>query len=150
MQQKAFWLTLPIISIAAAAVTLWLLDVPLALSLGLLAGLFTFIPFIGPWLSAVPAVLLGLLESELLAVWIALAYTGVQAVEGNLITPLIQSYVVSLRPALLVSAQLIAAALFGFPGVVVATPLAVVVVVAVQVLYIKHYLGKEVVPLGQG
>lgn len=129
---------------------LWILGAPLALALGLLAGLLTFIPFFGPILSAVPAILLGLLESQLQALWILIAYVAVQFLEGNLVTPLAQAYAVSLKPAVLLGSQLVAGSLFGFPGVIIATPLAVAVTVLVQVLYIRHHLGKEdTVPLGE-
>lgn len=63
---------------------LWLLDVPLAFVLGLIAALFTFIPNIGPILAAVPAVLLGLTVSPQQALYVGFLYVGIQAVESYL------------------------------------------------------------------
>jgi predicted PurR-regulated permease PerM len=64
---------------------LWLLKVPLALALAILAGLLTFIPYLGPILSAVPAVLFALTISSTLAFYVVLLYVGVQTVESYLL-----------------------------------------------------------------
>lgn len=141
-------LTSMLVVLLLTTLGLWLLGSPLALSLGLLAGLFTFIPFIGPLLSAAPAVLLGLMESPTHALWISLLYVAVQLIEGNLATPLIQSYAVQLRPAVLLAAQLIAGSLFGMAGLIIAAPLAVALTVFVQVFYVNRRLQKHVEPLG--
>ncbi len=75
-------------------------------------------------------------------------YGGVQFLEGNFITPLIQKRAVSLPPAVLLSSQVLLGVLFGFIGVVLATPLAVVVIVLVQMVYVRETLGHPVRLLG--
>ena len=66
---------------------LWCLGMPSAFTLGLLAGVLEFIPFAGPILSAVPAVLLALAVSPELALWVLLLYFAVQQFEGYVLTP---------------------------------------------------------------
>ena len=71
---------------------------PLALALGLLAGLFEFVPYVGPILAAIPAVLVALGESPQLAGYVALLYVAIQAVEGNFLQPLVQHRAAHLTP----------------------------------------------------
>lgn len=124
-------------------VGLWLLGVPLAFVLGLLAALLSFIPNVGPILSAVPAVLLALVAGPEQALWVALLYVGVQMVESFVLDPLIDRKTVYLPPAFTIFAQLVLALLGGLLGVALATPLAAVVVVLVTMLYVQDVLGRR-------
>src|SRR5215218_3930138 len=90
-----------------------IIGVPLALTLGLIAGLLSFIPNFGPILSALPALLLAFIDSPITAVYTAGLYIGVQLIESNLITPMIERETVELPPALTVVAQLALGALIG-------------------------------------
>jgi len=63
-----------------------------ALVLGLIAGAFEAIPYLGPILSAVPALLFALGEGGMTPVWVLLAYLAVQALENNVIAPLIMAH----------------------------------------------------------
>ncbi len=142
------WLLGRLISMAAVGVFvslgLWLLGMPLVLILGLLAALLDFIPFIGPFISAAPAVLLALVESPIQALYVALVYVAAQQLEGNLITPLVQKETASLPPVLTIIAVLAVGTLFGLPGLLVATPLLAVGLVLVKMLYVEDVLGDEV------
>ncbi len=119
---------------------LWIARVPMALALGLITGLLSFVPFAGPILAAVPGILVGWGQGPKTALYALLVYVVVQALEGNLITPLIQKRAVSVPPALLVSGQLVLGSLFGFWGVLWATPLIVTAIVVIQKLYIEDVL----------
>lgn len=119
------------------------LDMPLAFTLGLIAFVLNFIPNIGPILSGVPAVLLALLQSPMLAVYVIALYLAIQTVESYIVTPMIQRRVVSLPPALTLTAQLLLASLIGFLGLFLATPLTVVAMVLIEELYIKDVLGER-------
>jgi predicted PurR-regulated permease PerM len=123
---------------------LFIAGVPLALSLGTIAGLLSFVPFVGPIVSAVPGLLVALGQSPKMMLYALLVYAVVQFLEGNFITPLIQQRTVSLPPAGLITAQLVMGTLFGALGVFVATPLAVVLVVLVQALYVQNTLGDDI------
>jgi predicted PurR-regulated permease PerM len=126
---------------AMTTIGLWLLNVPLALILGLIAALFTFIPNIGPILAAVPAILLGLAESPEQALYVGLLYLGTQAVESYLLTPMVQRKTIELPPALTLSAQVFMGIILGGLGVALATPLTAVALVATKMLYVEDELG---------
>jgi predicted PurR-regulated permease PerM len=123
---------------------LWLLDVPLALILGLIAALFTFIPNIGPILAMVPAVLLGLTVSPEKALYVGLLYVGIQAVESYILTPLVQRKTIELPPALTLGTQVFLGVSMGGLGVALATPLTAVGVVATKMLYVEDVLDVRV------
>lgn len=119
---------------------LWALGMPSAFTLGLLAGVLEFIPFAGPILAAVPAILLALAVSPELALWVTLLYVAIQQFEGNLLTPLVQQYAVDLPGAVLLFSLIGFGTLFGTLGVILAAPLAVVTMVLVKRLYVIETL----------
>lgn len=129
---------------------LWFLGMPSAAVLGLLAGLLEFIPFAGPVLAAIPAVLLALAVSPDLAVWVVLLYIIVQQIEGNILQPLIQQYAVDLPGVVLLFALIAFGALFGALGVILAAPLAVVCYVLVKRLYVVEALDTPTPIPGEG
>jgi predicted PurR-regulated permease PerM len=122
---------------------LWILGVPLALTLGLLAGLLSFIPNFGPIISAVPALLFAFIPpgSPITAVYVLGLYVGVQLVESNIVTPLIERRTVEIPPALTIVFQLALAILVGGLGLVLATPLLAMIMVVVQMVYVQDILG---------
>lgn len=123
--------------------------VPLFLSLGVIAALFSFVPYIGPIAGAVPALLVAFTVSPTKALYVVFIFAGVQFLESYLVTPLIQEQTVSIPPALLISAQVVAGVLAGLLGVLLATPIAVTATVAVQMLYVEDVLGDSVEVLGE-
>ena len=125
-------------------VGLGLLGVPLAMVLGILAGLLDFIPYIGPILAGVPAVLIAFTESPTLALYVLLLFVGLQAAEAYLLSPLIERRTVSLPPALTIIMQTLLGTFFGLAGVALATPLTAVLAVLVTMLYVQDVLGDQV------
>ncbi|HYI42667.1 MAG TPA: AI-2E family transporter [Sphingomicrobium sp.] len=121
-------------------VGLWALGMPSALVLGLLAGVLEFIPFAGPILAAIPAILLALAASPDLALWVVLLYIAVQQVEGAVVQPIVQQYAVDLPGVILLFALIAFGTLFGAIGVILAAPLAVVTYVLVKRLYVREAL----------
>lgn len=136
-------LSMVIVGVFTAA-GLALLGVPLALVLGILAGLLDFIPYIGPILAGVPAVLIAFTESPLLALYVVVLFIALQLAEGYLLLPLIERRTVDLPPALIIIVQMIFGAFFGLAGVALATPLAAVIAVLVAMLYQQDVLGDRV------
>ncbi len=123
-------------------ISLWFLGLPFALTLGIIAGLLEFVPYVGPVVTGGLAALLAFVQSPLQALYVLLLYIGIQQFESNLLTPIVHRYTVSLAPALSLTAVLIMGTLFGFIGVLVATPLVAVIVVLVKMLYIEDVLGE--------
>lgn len=127
---------------------LFIIGLPLAPALSIIAGLLTFVPYIGPLASAVPAILVALIEGPLVIVYVIIIYIIVQQLENHLITPLVQKRAVSIPPVVLLTAQLLIGILFGLFGLLLATPLAIVSIILVQMLYIENVLGEPVKILG--
>ena len=120
---------------------LWLLGVPLPLSLGVLAVLLTFVPNVGPIIAALPQTLLAMQMSTNTALYVIVFNIALQGAESYLITPMVQRYEVSLPPVLTISAQLLMGLIIGVIGVMMAAPLTIAVMLLVQMLYIHDYLG---------
>jgi predicted PurR-regulated permease PerM len=130
------WLLGSFLSMAIVGVItwigLWALGIPLALVLALLAGAMVFIPNFGPLLSAIPALLLALVQGPQTALWVVLLYVGVQIVDNTVTTPIIQRRAVSIPPALMMFAQVAMGVLAGALGVIVAVPLTALAIVLVR------------------
>lgn len=119
-------------------VALFLIGIPFALLLGILSGLLAFIPFVGPFISIIPPILLALAQDPILALWVLLAYAVVQFIEGNVIQPVVMNRAVSLHPTVIVFALLIMSTLFGFVGLLLAIPLIAALQVLVRELWIER------------
>jgi predicted PurR-regulated permease PerM len=119
------------------SIGLIILGIPLWLVLAIIAGLLNFIPNFGPLIAMIPAVLIGLMQGPSTAAIVAGMYILIQVVESNFITPMVQQKLVSIPPALIISAQLLISPLTGGWGLVLATPLMLIIMVLVQELYIK-------------
>jgi predicted PurR-regulated permease PerM len=122
-------------------VGLWLLGMPLALALGLIAALLSFIPNLGPTLATVPAVLLALQDGPIRAAQVLALYLAIQAVESYVITPYIERKTVALPPALTLIVQVALGVLVGGLGLILAAPLVAVGMVLVRMIYIEDILG---------
>ncbi len=119
-------------------ISMFVIGIPFALLLGIFAGLISFVPYLGPVISVIPPVLLALTGNPVDAVWVLLAYAVIQAIEGNLVQPIVMSRAISLHPAVLVFALLIMGTLFGFVGVFLAVPLVAVLHVLLRELWIER------------
>lgn len=124
-------------------VGLAVIGTPSALALGLFAGLTEFIPLIGPFLGAAPALLTALSVSPMQVVWTAALFLAVQQLEGNLIQPFIQRRTVEVAPAVGLFALAALGVLFGPIGLVLAAPLTVAIVVWTKELYLRAALGED-------
>jgi predicted PurR-regulated permease PerM len=120
---------------------LWALGVPLAGTLAVIAALFNFVPYIGAIAGAVPAVLVALGQSTALALEVGGLFVAVQALEGNVIAPLVQRRTVELPPLLTIFAQTVFGTLFGIGGLILATPIAAALLVLVRMVYVEDVLG---------
>lgn len=119
------------------AVGLRIVGVEFALLLGIVAGIFEIIPIVGPVIASVPGILVGLAQDPILGLWAALVYIIVQRIENHFLTPLILGKFLEMHPLIIIIAILIAAKTLGVFGVILSPPIAAVVYVIVQELYIK-------------
>lgn len=138
------WLLSRLISMVIVGILttigLMLLGTPLALALGIIAGVLSFIPTFGPIISVIPAVLLGLLNSPTQALYIIVLYIVVQQIDNYLITPFVERVTISMPPGVVVVTQLLLTVLVGFLGLVLAAPLAETLIVLVRALYVEDVL----------
>ncbi|MFN0068295.1 MAG: AI-2E family transporter [Limisphaerales bacterium] len=111
-----------------------------ALVLGLIAGILEAVPFVGPILSAVPALLFALAKGGMTPIWVVLAYIAVQALENNVISPAIMAREMKLHPVAVIFSMLLCVAAFGVLGVLVAAPLVAIVDIVHDELYRKRFL----------
>jgi predicted PurR-regulated permease PerM len=126
---------------SVATITLLIIGVKAAFALGVLAGLFEFIPTAGPILSALPAVAMAFLDSPEKALSVALAYMLMQFLENHLLIPLLMKGGVDLPPVLTILAQALMALVFGFLGLMCAVPALAAIMVGVKMLYVHDVVG---------
>ena len=133
-----WWLLSQMLSMAAVGIIvtlgLWILGVPLAGTLGIIAALMTFIPNVGPILSVVPAALLAFAISPVKGLLTVALFLLVHFLEGNILTPLLERQIVRLPPALTLTAQLLLAVIAGPLGLALAAPLTAATLGIFQVL----------------
>lgn len=107
----------------ASGIGLTILGVPLAMALGVVAGLCNFIPYIGAILGAVPAILIALSQGTRTGLMVAGLYAVIQFLEGNVLAPFIQRHAVHMPPALAILSQTVFGSVLGIPGLILASPL---------------------------
>ena len=111
-----------------------------ALVLGLIAGILEGVPYLGPILSAVPALLFAVGKGGMTPLWVILTYLAIQALENNVTTPLLMARGMRLHPMAVIFSMLICVAAFGVLGVLVAAPMVAIVDILHDELYRKRFL----------
>jgi predicted PurR-regulated permease PerM len=124
----------------ATAIGLYVLGIPLSLGLALIAALLCFIPNIGPFLGLVPALLVAFMDGTDKVLYVIILYSGIQLIETNLITPLIEKKMMALPAALSLVWMVLCGGFAGILGLLLATPILVALIVIVSELYVKDYL----------
>ncbi len=124
---------------------LTIMGVPLALTLAIFAAFISFIPNFGPILALIPAFLLAFTESPTTALYVVLLYVGIQAIESNVLTPLIQSKMISFPMAMILIAQIVLGIFTGILGVILAVPLVALLMVWVKMAYVEDVLGDKTI-----
>jgi predicted PurR-regulated permease PerM len=120
---------------------LWVLGIDLALVLGVLAALLSFIPNIGPLIALIPAALIGLFGGPDMLLYVIALYAGIQMVESYVLTPVLQQSMVDLPPARTLGMQVVLGVLAGALGLILAAPLTAVAMVVVSMWYVQDVLG---------
>jgi len=139
------WLTGKLLSMLIVAVFtwigLWIIGIPLALILGITAGILAFVPNFGPLIALVLGVMIAATQGTDKMLWTAAVYIIAQVVESNFLTPMIQRHQVSLPMAMILLAQLVLGVYTGALGLILATPLFAIVMVLIKMLYVEDILG---------
>jgi predicted PurR-regulated permease PerM len=128
----------------ASTLAVWLIGLPSPLALGLIAGIAEFVPYLGPFIAAIPALLVATTQGTQALLWTAFAYLLIHQAEGNLIAPLIQRRMVFIPPAVMLFGVVTILFVFGGAAMIFAAPIAVITFVAVEKLYVRDSLGEEV------
>ncbi len=135
------WLKVQLIGMVfigiATAVGLMIVGIPMVLTLALIAAIFNFIPNFGMLLALIPAVLIGLTHGGGTALIILGIYTFIQFLQNAIQQPLVQTKMIDIPPALSITSQIALGLLVGFWGILLATPVLIILIVLVEELYIK-------------
>lgn len=138
------WLKGQLVAMIAIGVLTWIgfliIGIQSPLVLAIIAGILEFIPFAGPIASAIPAVLVALVQGPELVAWTAVMYIVVHHLEAYVLQPVVQQWAVEVPAVVMLFALLAFGLLFGIVGVVFAAPLAVVTYVLVKRLYVVEAL----------
>lgn len=139
------WLMAKIISMVVIGILttlgLWLIGIDLALVLGVIAALLSFIPNFGPVVALVPALLIAVISGPDDLMYVIILYLAVQAFESYLLTPFLQQRMADLPPALTISMQVLLGSLAGIIGIILATPLTAAAMVMIKMWYVEDLLG---------
>jgi predicted PurR-regulated permease PerM len=142
---------------ASAAVSLWIFGqvgifpagATYAVFFGAFYGLMEFIPYIGPIIGPLPAVLVALFVNPISAVWVVLLFIALQQLEGHFVAPQVFRISLRINPILIILGLLIGFTIYGVVGALLALPIATVI--RVTVLYLrKHLVLEPWGPLGTG
>jgi predicted PurR-regulated permease PerM len=129
---------------ALSSVALLALDLPFWLIIGLAAGLLNLVPFVGPFVGGLLAVIVALVEGEPSKAALAvLLFTAIQQVDNHIITPMVQRTRVLLSPLVIVLALLVGGSVAGLLGVLVAVPLVAVIRIVAGHLWRTRVLGES-------
>jgi len=124
-------------------VGLLLLGIPDSLALALIAGIAEIVPYVGPFISAVPALLVALTLGWWPLLWTAAIYLVVHLIEGYIAAPLLERHFITIPPALILIGIVAVDLVFGTAGIVLAAPITVVIYVLIKANYVADPLELE-------
>ncbi len=127
-----------------ASIGMLLIDLPFWLIVGMVAGLFNMIPLIGPWVGAVPGIVIAFTTGGGLsqAIWVAVVMAGVQQIDNHFISPIVMQRAVKLHPAVVMLALLAGGTLGGFFGLLMAVPAAATLKIVIGHAWRHFVLGQ--------
>lgn len=125
----------------ATGIALTLMRVPLSGALGVITGLFSFVPNFGPIIALIPIVAVAIINTPDRVFLLLVIFFAIQFVVSQVVTPLLLGAEINLAPAMILLSQIIAGVFFGFLGVLLSAPLAAIVTVVVREVYIRDVLG---------
>ena len=127
----------------------WLVGLPSPFIFGLIAGIAEFVPYLGPIVAAIPAILVAATVSLSTVLWTTFAYALIHQAEGQLIAPLIQQRMVFIPPALMLLSIVMLGILFGPTSIFLAAPITVILFVVTAKAYVRDSLGEKTTVPGE-
>ncbi len=139
------WLESTLLAMIFVGVATWagltLLGLREALALGVIAGLLAFVPTFGTLVAAVLSVAVAILQQPQNVVWVIIVTYGISLIQSQIISPLLVAGRIKLPPIMVLLSQIIFGVFFGFMGLLLAVPLAAILMVLIQEIYVKDILG---------
>jgi len=146
-RRLGYWLRgqliLSLIIFVLTFIGLTILGIEYALLLALIAGVFEIIPYLGPFLGAVPAIFLAFAQSPIKALLVLILYVIVQQLENHIIVPKVMSKSVGINPLLVIIVLLVGGKLGGAVGMILAVPVATAISVFLEDFLAKRSDGVE-------
>jgi predicted PurR-regulated permease PerM len=103
----------------------WLIDLPFWLLIGMVGGFLNIVPLLGPWVGGILGVVVAIATTDLsTAIWAMVVAVAVQQVDNNFVSPTVLRATVRLHPAVTLLVLVLAGAVAGFWGIIIAVPLA--------------------------
>ncbi len=127
---------------ALSTIAVLLIGLPSPWALGLMAGIAEFVPFVGPIVAAIPAILVAATQNLHAVLWTVLAYVLIHQLEGHVVVPFVQRCMFVIPPAVTLLGIVAIGSLFGITAIPLAGPLAVVTFVVIKKLYVRDTLGE--------
>jgi predicted PurR-regulated permease PerM len=133
------------------SVGLAVLGLPFWLLVGMIAGLFNMIPLIGPYIGAIPGIVIALTAGDGFsqAVWVAVIMTAAQQIDNHFITPNVMQRVVKLHPAVVMLALLAGGTIAGFMGLILAVPATATLKIVCGHMWRTYVLGEPLEQVAQ-
>ncbi len=121
----------------------WMIGLPSPFALGVIAGVTEFVPYLGPIVASIPAILVAITTNPSAILWTIAAYVIIHQAEGQLVMPMIQQKMVFIPPAVMLLSIVTISSLFGLAGAIFAAPITVLLFVLINKLYVRDSLGEE-------
>jgi len=103
--------------------------------------LFSFVPNFGPLIALIPTLAVAILNTPQQLILVLLVFFGIQTIVSQIAAPLMIGNELNMPPALILLSQLFAGIFFGFLGLLLSVPLAIIVIVLVKEVYVHDILG---------
>ncbi|HEX2623383.1 MAG TPA: AI-2E family transporter [Phototrophicaceae bacterium] len=139
------WLEGTFLSMIFVGIGTWIglsiLQLEQAAALGVIAGVMSFVPNFGQLIAVLAAIVVGIVQAPENLGWIIVMIYGISFIQSQIFSPILFAESINLPPVMVLLGQIIAGALFGFIGILLAVPITAIVMILVQEVYIKDILG---------